>query len=117
MTAYLQPGDKIHLAFPITILTAWDQDDVNAHVRQMGAELTQIYKGMGVEVVVYSSSTGLDRPTVVAVVREPVKGFATRPTPGKFKLVDEDPLPWQDPPEATERPRAKEFLPHGLPPE
>lgn len=107
MTAYLQPGDKIHIAFPITILTIWDQNDVNTHVRQMGAELTKTYAAMGVEVVGYTSSTSLDRPTVVAVVRA-----------SKSKFDPLLPNHWQvRGTETKEPPRAKEFLPHGLLPE
>lgn len=116
MTAYLQPGDKIHVAFPITVLSHWDQTDVNTFVAQGGKYLTDMYAKMGVEVVGWSSSTTLDRPTVVAVIRAPVRGFTPRPTPGNDDLIPRR-YRSQDPPEATEPPRAKEFLPHGLLPE
>lgn len=105
MTAYLQPGDKIHIAFP---LSANIGETLPEASRRMHAELVAMYAQMNIELIGSTGNTTLSHPVIVAVIRE---SKPLPPLPNHWKV------PWQDPPEATERPRAKEFLPHGLPPQ
>lgn len=114
MTAYLQPGDKIHIA--VGINSTHSMADADQQTRDQLKTFEQAYGAIGVGILTITGTPGLLAPVIVAVIREPMVNRIPR-SAGKLKLVDEDPLPWQDPPEATERPRAKEFLPHGLPPE
>ncbi len=103
MTAYLQPGDKIHIAFGLNgLLSAPEQQKQFNDSFEL---FKQQYGYHGVKVVVAAGSTSLTHPVIVSVIRS-----AEKP-----KLVDD--LPWQDPAETTERPPAKEFLPHGHLPE
>lgn len=74
MTAYLQPGDRIHIAFSIGTLEyvcTLTPDEVNKRVKAFSDELTRMYKLMGVHVIGTTSSTAVDHPVVVSVVREP----------------------------------------------
>lgn len=105
MTAYLQPGDKIHIAFPLSANVGETLPEAS---RRMHAELVAMYAQMNIELIGSSGNTTLNHPVIVAVIRE---SKPLPPLPNHWKV------PWQDPPEATERPRAKEFLPHGFPPE
>lgn len=69
MTAYLKPGDKIHLAMTIGAgtLEAREQE-----TRKLKAELTAFYAEQGVELLMLtttSTSATIYPPTVVAVFR------------------------------------------------
>lgn len=81
MTAYLKPGDKIHIAIGI------------ANPAEMAVkydEVCRMYELMGVEVLGGTGSTLLSHPVVVAVVRNP-EAMERFPEPGKVKPVDLDP--------------------------
>lgn len=72
MTAYLQPGDRIHIAFSIGTLEyvcTLTPDEVNKRMKAFSDELTRMYKLMGVHVIGTTSSTAVDHPVVVSVVR------------------------------------------------
>ena len=118
MTAYLQPGDKIHITVP---------SDFASAIRGLAKieDIVAAYASLGIEVFQATPVIHSEQVTVVAVIRE-----SERPTrlggtdsliPLRYRLAEKlklvDDLPWQDPAETTERPRGKEFLPHGLPPE
>lgn len=94
MTAYLQPGDKIHLAFP---LSANIGETLPEASRRMHAELVAMYAQMNIELIGSSGNTTLSHPVIVAVIREP-KSLPP--------LASHRKVPWQDPPEATEPLRA-----------
>lgn len=76
MTAYLQPGDKIHLSVPVM-----------GH-GQLEA-IKGYYRGQGVEIFMSTEVSGVPQAIeVVSVVREPKSMEMSRPpVPG--------PLPWQ----------------------
>lgn len=81
MTAILQPGDRIHLAIPTSqrqIAGPVSQSEIDrtntelqAEAHKSAAELTRLYKALGVEVVIWSSTTMTTGPTVVAIFRGP----------------------------------------------
>lgn len=115
MTAYLQPGDKIHLAIPAARSQELTEELVGIHKEN--------YRAVGVEVLFVTIVHHEQQAKVVSVVRQ-ARGARFPRSAEKLKLVDlENDLPnhwsapWQDPAETTEPPRAKEFLPHGFPPE
>lgn len=116
MTAYLQPGDKIHIAFPITFVTGMIQEDIDLSVAQAHQEITDMYALMDVKVVATSSSITLTHPVVVSVVREP---RAPAPAlPKRYRWSGEPQghehlPPWQENPETTVPPRPR----HDTPPQ
>jgi hypothetical protein len=63
MTAYLQAGDKIHLAFTM-------DPSGTRETHLVAAQLTEQYRQWGVSVTHWSASTGVGAPHVVSVVRE-----------------------------------------------
>ena len=78
MTAYLQPGDKIHIAFPVTSHPGLMPIEAN---RLMAAELaavkkdfTELYGKQGVEIAMVTGWSTITAPVVVAVFREPKDG-------------------------------------------
>lgn len=111
MTAYLQPGDKIHVAFPITFVTGMIQEDIDLSVAQAHQEIIDMYGLMDVEVVATSSSTTLTHPVVVSVVRKP-----RAPAPLSWSVPKDlhwGLPPWQENPETTVPPRPR----HDTPPQ
>lgn len=95
MTAYLQPGDKIHIA--VGINSTHSVADANQQTRDQLKTFEQAYGAIGVGILTITGTPGLLAPVIVAVIREPKP---LPPLPNHWKV------PWQDPPEATERPRA-----------
>ena len=63
MTAVLQQGDKIHLAFPVST----GADAIAAE--SMARQLIRAYAQMDVMVIQWTSSTTLTHPVVVAIFR------------------------------------------------
>jgi hypothetical protein len=61
MTAYLQPGDKIHIQFPYQGGASADKEKAD--------ELSKEYRDMGVEIFAYSSCPSSLPAHVVAVIR------------------------------------------------
>lgn len=75
MTAYLEPGDKIHICFSVPQGSA---DEMDAATEQVFKELCTMYANMGVVVAGGTGCTNLANPMVVSVVREPkLVGAAT----------------------------------------
>lgn len=69
MSVDLYPGDKIHLAVPVS---AGYPADVRAEAREMAVQLTENYAAMGVTVAFWTATTNLSHPVVVAVFRKPL---------------------------------------------
>jgi hypothetical protein len=67
MTAYLSPGDKIHLALPIDGTIGPDKARENFLADQ--ELLKGLYGAMGVTIEVWSGHTSLAVPTVVSVIQ------------------------------------------------
>lgn len=67
MTAYLQPGDAVHLAVPIT--PTHSKEAANAEGRATVGELTAVCNRFGVTVASWSGHSQLGHPVVVAVFR------------------------------------------------
>lgn len=67
VTAYLQPGDTIHLAMPIDG-SLWG-DVREAYVNKTNGEMAGFYGSLGVTVSMASYNSGLTHPVVVAVIR------------------------------------------------
>lgn len=111
MTAHLQPGDRIHIAVGINSTNSVEL--ANRQVAEQLKTFEQAYGSVGVTILTITGTPGLLHPVIVAVIREPERRLRSAE---KLNLGEDPPLPWQEP-EATEPPRAKEFLPHGLPPE
>lgn len=63
MTAYLQHGDQIHLAYPST--GSKQEDD------KLEAQVRGGYARLGVEVVAFTAANSISTPVVVAVFRAP----------------------------------------------
>jgi len=68
MTAYLQPGDQIHIAFPVS--GSLYPDAARAEAERTHADLTATYAKLGVTVVTSSANSALTAPVVVAVFRQ-----------------------------------------------
>lgn len=85
MTAYLQPGDRITIAFGIdpTKNLMEQQEETSASVKFF----TDLYASAGIKVVASTASTRLTHPMVISVVRPNPMG----PLPARWKV------PWQDP--------------------
>lgn len=99
MTAYLQPGDKIH----ITVPADWGSRNVS---EAKVSEAIQAYEDLGVEVFLSTVVSHTEQARVVAVIREKVK--PTPPAPPQIPLIHEpgdkfrahwSPPPWQESPE------------------
>ena len=82
----------------VPITAGADRQEATAQVEEILAVLSQAYSSMGVTIVTITGSSTLDRPVVVAVVRQP------RPMPD---LPDHRKIPWQDPDKAREPLRAQ----------
>lgn len=67
MTAYLQPGDIIHLAMPID--RRLRGGEIDAHVKKVNEEMAGFYGSLGVTVSMASYNSELTHPVVVAVIR------------------------------------------------
>lgn len=67
MTAYLQPGDKIHLAIPIP--PTLHGPALHAAVEDARQTYAATYAQHGIEVTYFDVSTALPAPVVVAVFR------------------------------------------------
>jgi hypothetical protein len=71
----LQPGDKIHLALPLTPRTVSIHERAQAEAESLREAENAIsffraeYRKLGVEIVVHSASQSITCPTVVAVFR------------------------------------------------
>ena len=102
MTAYLQPGDKIHIAVGINSTNS--VADANQQTRDQLKTFEQAYGAIGVGILTITGTPGLLAPVIVAVIREPKP---LPPLPNHWKV------PWQDPSEAMEPPPEKWFPPHG----
>lgn len=103
MTAYLQPGDKIHIAFPISANIGETLPEAS---RRMHGEIAAMYAQMNVQLIGSSGNTTLNHPVIVAVIREPMSA-PIRPqgtdsliprryrSAEKLGLKEDPPLPWQ----------------------
>jgi len=92
MTAYLQSGDKIHLAFGI------DSDKTyNEKVKQAESDartLTAQYADLGIEVVMWTASSALNHPVVISVFRSADPDTERPAAPGLgWKPWEKDLLP------------------------
>jgi hypothetical protein len=67
MTAYLQPGDKIHLSVP------WSLDDTGLEETQEA--LKQVYAAQGIELLVTTSSDHRLPVEVISVIRPVAPSF------------------------------------------
>lgn len=100
MTAYLQPGDRIHIAFSIGTLeyvSTLTSDEVKERVKEFSDELTRMYRLMGVHVVGTTSSTAVDHPVVVSVVRESRVPSVPRPVMHQPERTEKLRAHWGDP--------------------
>lgn len=79
MTAYLQPGDKIHITVPGDFGYATQQ-------KRLG-QIVAAYKKLGIEVFQATSVIHSEQVTVVSVVRPP-RVAAPMSMPGKLKPVE-----------------------------
>jgi hypothetical protein len=95
MTAYLQPGDKVHLSVP----SSANGDQAS---ESCAREIMDEYKNVGIHVFLVTQINDDRDVSVVSVIRESVGARFPR-SAEKLKLVDD--LPWQDPAETTEPPR------------
>lgn len=68
MTAYLQPGDEIHIAFGVSA-TKYGID-LDKEVAQRMRQLNEAYDHKGVKIISFSYNSLLTHPVVVAVFRE-----------------------------------------------
>ena len=119
MTAYLQPGDKIHIAVGINETTS--VQDANRQTRDQLKTFEKAYGAVGVSILTITGTPGLLAPVIVSVIREGVGSRFPRRSAEKLKLVDLEKdlpnhwtVPWQDPAGTTEPPPEKQFPPHGL---
>lgn len=64
MTAILQAGDRIHLAFPVTYTM---EDNLLEEIMKM---YQKDYQAQGVTIEVWSAHTGLQHPVVVSIFRD-----------------------------------------------
>jgi hypothetical protein len=64
MTAYLQPGDKIHLAVPGDFTS-------KARGERIAQELVKSYESRGIEVFALSMVMNTLHPMVISVIRSP----------------------------------------------
>lgn len=79
MTAYLQPGDRIHLAIPVTPGLPGDQAAEEAeHTR---AQYEQEFHDRGVTITGVTANPALTHPVVVAVFRDELE-------PSPAQIVD-----------------------------
>lgn len=76
MTAYLQPGDQIHLAFPIS--AGLFPSEANAEAQREHDQFAANYAKLGVTVVTSSANSALTAPVVVAVFRTPAANEVNR---------------------------------------
>lgn len=67
MTAYLQPGDKIHLAFGIDSDLSYQEKVQQAESN--ARNLTAQYAKMGVQVVMWTANSVVNHPVVISVIR------------------------------------------------
>lgn len=82
MTAYLQPGDMIHLAFGYSRrIGETDQEAA----KRTHDELAGIYSQVGVQITGSSGSSELKHPVVISVIRTKEQPR----TQGKLKLVED----------------------------
>lgn len=66
MTAYLQPGDSIHLAIPMTVkLAGPDMEETT----RLANELTAFYNSKGIHVAKCTAGPITTHPQVIAVFR------------------------------------------------
>lgn len=86
MTAYLQPGDKIHVSMPGSV--------TGTHDRGWAQDIRDMYAEQGIEVVSVTVVAPNQQMEIISVIRPRVG----RPrSMEKLKLVDlESDLPWQD---------------------
>lgn len=68
MTAHLEPGDIIHLAFPVSSVNGVANPK---EIERMAADLIALYGHYGVTVAIWTGNTNLTCPTVVSVMRKP----------------------------------------------
>lgn len=96
MTAYLQPGDKIH----ITVPGDWGSRAVGQRKLE---KIVKAYEDLGINVFQATPVIHSEQVAVVCVIRDPVK--TTPPAPPQIPLIH-DPgdkfrarwnPPWQDP--------------------
>jgi len=74
VTAYLQPGDRIHLAMPLDGRLL--PHEVQAETERIYAEQRAYYADHDVNVVQLSASSALTAPVVVAVFRDKPEAMA-----------------------------------------
>jgi hypothetical protein len=74
MTAYLQPGDKIHLAIPVD--SNQTRDGILRQAKDSAESYIKDYARMGVEIVIWTANSTLNHPLVVSVIRSPKAGLA-----------------------------------------
>lgn len=71
MTAYLQPGDKVIMAFGTDVNEPKSRQVEQA--RENGKFWENAFKAIGVELTNWTASSGLQAPAIIAVVRNPDK--------------------------------------------
>lgn len=92
MTTYLQPSDKIHLAFGIS--PHMSEQEQKARATELHQVFTDMYAAMGVILVGTTAIPGLKEPVVISVVRESRDPEPPRPVP---PTPPHGKLPWKDP--------------------
>lgn len=80
MTAYLRPGDRIHLVIPSA--TSHGLVDASQHNLTISREA---YAKLGIEIFDWDISQTLQAPVIVAVIRPPV--FAVREAGSTRRLL------------------------------
>lgn len=68
MTAYLQPGDEIHLAFPVSATKHGMA--LEAEIQQNMSHFNELYDRKGIKIISFSYNSDLTHPFVVAVFRQ-----------------------------------------------
>lgn len=67
MTAYLKPGDKVWLAFP---MNQGEKEEAKRQASLDAQFFTNNFATMGVTVVNWSANSALTHPVIVAVFRD-----------------------------------------------
>lgn len=76
MTAILQPGDKIHLAFGLGT-TDLKGNELHKFAESELQQYVRSYGKQGVQVVQWTASSALTAPVVVAIFRAPANQSST----------------------------------------
>lgn len=68
MTAYLKPGDKVHIVYPL--VTNLSRAETEKSNEDLVRGFTKIYARMGITAVECTGVIGLKQPYIMAVVRD-----------------------------------------------